>query len=148
MRKMILAFICIIISYTLVACDFMNKPLRTKMINYYNDDSNYVALSGVIINIRYLEKSQDTILRIKILTEENAFPCDTETSETDFIVIDWSEKICNLNVNDTIDFVSAPSYFYEGHKLPIISIEKDGETLLSFGEGKEIYLNWINTTFE
>ena len=39
-------------------------------------------------------------------------------------------------------------YFYNGHYLPIVHIEKDEKEYLSFEVGKQNYLKWIEETFK
>lgn len=48
-----------------------------------------------------------------------------------------------LNVDDVVIITSAPMIFYNGQIPPIVYLEKDGETLISYEEGKAAYLDWI-----
>ena len=42
-----------------------------------------------------------------------------------------------LQIGDEIIFTSAPEIFYNGHALPIVHLEVNGEVLLPFEEGYE-----------
>lgn len=114
--------------------------LAKKMLEYYRDDNNYVELEGVIVS----KDNKADVLYIEITTENHDFSTFNDKS-TDFRI--YSETDVELNIGDTLKFISAPMYFYNGHRLPIISLEKDGEIYLTFEKGKSDYLNWIQKTF-
>ena len=129
--------------FTIFLCTF-NAPLRNKMLEYYSNDSNYEKLDGIIVT---MDNTVEPLLGIDILTENHEFPLNTDGYQN-FIIIGDGDWMDDLKVGDEISFVSAPMYFYNGHQLPIVSLEKDGQMYLSFERGKEEYLQWIQETFD
>lgn len=146
MKKTGFLSILLVIILLLSSCDF-NAPLRNKMVDYYSENINYIELYGVIVSINIIESTQENILEIDILTENHSFPINTETGYGEFVIVSYDQYDFDLEANDEIIFNSAPMYFYNGHYLPITSLEKSGEILLTFCEGKESYLMWIKKSF-
>lgn len=91
--------------------------------------------------------TDELVLDVSIVTENHNFQVNAESGYVKFVIVKYSKENHNLAVNDEIFFTSAPMYFYNGHYLPIIYLEKDNEVLLEFKEGKEIYLHWIKEEF-
>ena len=60
----------------------------------------------------------------------------------------YSNKIIELVVGEQIYFKTVPFHFYNGHKLPIVEIKIEGNTILSFDEGKKNLIDWVNTNFK
>lgn len=64
------------------------------------------------------------------------------------------ETLIHLDIKDIImmweeiQFTTVPFYFYSGHKLPMVEFKIDETTLLSFEEGKENLINWVNVNFK
>ena len=139
MKKIIFCLFLIINIVLTTSCDF-SAPLRNKMLDYYSVDENYIELTGIIISI----DADRNLLRIKILSEDASI---WESGSAEFFLVDYSERDYNLNIDDEIVFTTATMLFYNGHDMPIISLEKDGEVLLSFDEGKEMYLDYIKDRF-
>ena len=135
-----------IISIGLSACDsacaafhtWFNAPLKKHMTEYYSDDSNYINLDGVIVSI---DTSQ---WEIDITTENSGITAEGPVTFHVMIDLDWLDE---MEVGDEISFVTAPMYFYNGHIWPVVAVEKDGKTYVSFEDGKERYLQWIEKTF-
>lgn len=147
MKKIALSVILMVSILLLSSCDF-NAPLRDKMIDYYSENENYEELYGIIISVNTIESIKESIMEINILTENHNFPISAETGYGSFVIIDYDKYSFDLKMDDEIIFKSAPMYFYNGHYLPIVSIEKNGKILLAFNEGKENYLDWIQKTFD
>lgn len=130
-----------IIILSFASCDF-NGPLRKKMLTYYSDDMNYKTMEGIIKSIDGKE------LTLSILTENHDFSVNTAGDLQDVILIENGSQHYDLKVGDTIVFTSAPMYFYNGHKIPIVSLQKGDTIYLTFEEGKRLYLEWIQKTFD
>lgn len=47
-----------------------------------------------------------------------------------------------LQVGEEIQFTTVPSHFYNGHKLSIVELKIDVNTLLSFEDGEENLIDW------
>lgn len=147
LKKLLNAFLLTVmfgITLGLSACSFsscqrfIDAPLRKHMIKYYSDDSNYINLNGVIISMYYSE------WEIDITTENSNF---TGEGYVKFHVMNGWHLVDEMEIGDEISFVTAPMDFYNGHIIPIVALEKDGQTYLSFEDGKEDYLQWIENTF-
>ncbi len=143
----VLILICMFTaSVGLSACDsacagfhtWFNAPLRKHMIEYYSDDSNYINLNGIIVSIDTSE------WEIDITTEDSNF---TGEGYEKFDVMLYMDFIDEMKIGDEISFVTAPMCFYNGHISPIVALEKNGKTYLTFEDGKECYLQWIDETF-
>ena len=137
----------IILVLSVVSCDF-NAPLRNRMLNYYTEDSNYVLLVGEIKNIKYSKDNKKIFLEINIITSDHNIPTNSTTGYGEFAIINWDNYQLPINVGDDVVFTTAPMYFYDGHFLPIVHLEKDGQEYLSFSDGKEDYCNWIKESFK
>ena len=133
-------------AFVLICCDY-NKPLREKMLSYYEQDANYEVMNGKIKSLRYIEKQDKLLLQIEVLSD-NQVSYNQSKSYCDFVLVNWSYYEIELKVDDEITFTSAPMYFYNGYVLPIIHIELNQVQLLSFAEGKENYIDWIKKTFD
>ncbi len=145
MRKVLCIIICIL-SIVLPSCE-MNAPLRNKMTEYYSQDENYMQLEGRIVGTQYIESLDHMLVEIVFDKEKYDFPYNASTGYGEFVLVHWSSKQYSLQENDRILFTSAPGFFYNGHNLPLVHIEKEGITLLTYTEGKKDYLSWINEYF-
>lgn len=108
------------------------------MLDKYSDNQNYVTLSGVII-----EYSGNDII---IECEELKTYITYEDEICNYYI--YSEETLDLNVGDIIEFVTVPFHFYNGHKLPIVELKINGNTLLDFDDGKDNLIYWVNTSFK
>ncbi|MCI9406798.1 MAG: hypothetical protein HFK06_00360 [Clostridia bacterium] len=140
MKKLIVIFICCL-TPLISACDFLNEPYRRRMLEYYSDDSNYVILTGSIVEITY-----DCVLEIEILTEDHNFPTYGSSSMS-FQLYTSKASDYGLDIGDIITFTSAPWIFYNGHNLPIVSLSRGEEQFFTFETGKKEYLKWIEEEF-
>ncbi len=140
MKKLIAILMCCLVPL-ISACDFLNGPYRKRMLEYYSVDSNYVTLTGKIVDITY-----DCVLEIEILTEEHNFPTYGSSSMS-FQLYTSKASDYGLDIGDIITFTSAPEIFYDGHNLPIVSLSRGEEQFFTFETGKKEYLEWIREEF-
>ena len=146
MKRILVLFVSLFCFFNMISCDF-NAPLRSKMLDYYGQDKNYIELSGIIKGITY-RKNNELIIEVDLLNGTEIFSHNHETELSEFVLVNWSTYDFSFALSDTIIFSSAPMYFYNGHILPIVHIEKEGVVLLTIEKGKESYLNWIEKTFK
>lgn len=132
-----IAIIILFAMLFLSGCNISNQRLKTKMIEKYSEDQNYVALSGEII------ECNDNNATIKCVGLKEYISYQNELC--DYYI--YSNQIIELSVGEKVDFVTVPFHFYNGHKLPIVELQIDGITLLTFEEGKENLINWVNENF-
>ena len=105
------------------------------------DDQNYVALSGEIIEIE--EKIEIDVYEIDIKCEEIGNYISYQSSICSYHI--FSKEILDLNIGDTIDFVTVPYHFFNGHNLPIVEVKMNGNTLLNIYDGKTNLMEWVNS---
>ena len=135
--------ILLLLTVCLSGCHLSNQILAKRMIEKYSDNQNYVTLSGEIV-----EDDESVFL------EENAVLIRCPEIRD---YIHYQGELCryyihtkealDLKVGDQIDFVTVPFHFYNGHKLPIVELKLNGNTLLTFEEGKENLIEWVKRTF-
>jgi hypothetical protein len=107
-----------------------NFLLKRKMLEKYSDDQNYVTLIGEIVDC------DDNDIKIKFKDKNDIY---------NYYI--YSEQPLDLVVGSEIEFVTVQFHFYNGHKLPIVELKLNGETLLTFEEGKKNLIDWVNETF-
>ncbi len=122
MKKRLVLFIFMILVSS-CRIDF-NGPLRRKMLNYYSNDNNYVKLIGVVKSIGDYQYEK---IKFEIeLQEKDKYPMYDHNTEGYhlFAVYSLSELSIDLKYDDEINFTTSLFYFYNGHRLPIVAIEK------------------------
>ncbi len=144
MKKLCIFILIFIVLINFVSC-ILNTPLRNSMVDYYKCESNYEKFNGIIASIN---NSRDGIvLEVTILDLQHNYPLNTNGNQ-EFLLINSIEENFNLEIKEEVTLISAPKFFYNGHILPVVYLEKNGEVLLEYTVGKECYLNWIVTTFD
>ena len=109
-----------------------------KMIAKYSDDQNYVILT---VEVTEFDKN-NVIIKCEKLRNYLSF----QKELCDYYI--YSDNFVQLQAEDEIEFVTVPFHFYNGHKLPIVELKKDGITLLAYEEGKKNLIDWVNTNFK
>lgn len=135
--KKILIIITLMLFILLPGCYSSDKILANKMIEKYSNNQSYVNLSGEVI-----EFYENNVI---IKCEELNFYINYEDDMCEYYI--YSEQILDLCTGDKIDFVTVPFHFYNGHRLPIVEVIKDDNILLTFEEGKDNLLEWVDSTF-
>ena len=108
------------------------------MIEKYSNNQNYVTLTGEIIEIN----ENNAVIKCEELNDYISY----EDELCDYYI--YSEEFVELQIGEIIQFTTVPFHFYNGHKLPIVELRIDEDTLLSFVEGKENLIGWVNTNFK
>lgn len=122
----------------MTCCYPSNTVLRKKMIAKYSDDQNYV-----ILTVEFTEFDKNNVI---IKCEELRNYLSFQKELCDYYI--YSDNFVQLQAEDEIEFVTVPFHFYNGHKLPIVELKKDGITLLAYEEGKKNLIDWVNTNFK
>lgn len=122
----------------LTGCNLSNQKLIEKMIEKYSEDQNYVTLTGEVIEIN----ENNVVIKCEELNDYISY----EDELCDYYI--YSDEFVELEVGDEIKFTTVPFHFYNGHELPIVELRIDENTLLSFEEGKENLIDWVNTNFK
>lgn len=132
--KKIAIMITLLLVISLPGCNSSNQKLAQRMIEKYSDNQSYVTLSGVV-----MEFEGSTVL---VKCEELNTYISYEDELCYYCI--YSNQSINLSVGDQIDFVTVPFHFYNGHRLPIVELKIDEKILLTFEEGKENLINYVN----
>lgn len=122
----------------MTSCYPSNTVLRKKMIAKYSDDQNYVTLTGEVTEF----DKNNVIIKCEELRNYLSY----QKELCDYYI--YSDNFVQLKAEDEIEFVTVPFHFYNGHKLPIVELKKDGITLLAYEEGKKNLIDWVNTNFK
>lgn len=138
MRKSQVLIALLLVVTFLSGCTLSDQILAKKMIEMYSDNNNYVDLSGEIVEFN----ENDVVIKCEELKEYISY----QNELCDYHI--YSDQLIELSVGNQIDFVTVPYHFYNGHKLPIVELKTDGTALLTFEEGKENLINWVNTNFK
>lgn len=127
----VMLMVCLLV-VLLAGCHFYemhDKLLAKKMTEKYSDDQNYVTMIGEIIEY------DGGCVTIK---------CEGK-SACEYLI--YSDDPLELPIGEQVEFTTVPFHFYNGHRLPIVELKSNGNTLLSFEEGKRNLLEWVNATF-
>ena len=136
--KKFAVIIALVIITLFPGCHISDQILAQKMLEKYSDNESYVTLSGKIIE---LNENNNILISCKELSKHLSYQSELCAYHI------YSNQIIELSVGDQIDFVTVPFHFYNGQKLPIVELKTDGNILLTFEEGKENLIEWVNTTF-
>ena len=137
MKKFTILVIFLLVTF-LFGCNISNQKLAKKMIEKYSDNRNYVTLTGEVIEFN----ENNVIIKCEELNDYLSY----EDELCDYYI--YSDQFVELQVGEEIQFTTVPFHFYNGHKLPIVELKIDENTLLSFEEGKENLLDWVNINFK
>lgn len=137
MKKFTILVIFLLVTF-LFGCNISNQKLAKKMIEKYSDNQNYVTLTGEVIEFN----ENNVIIKCEELNDYISY----EDELCDYYI--YSDQFVELQVGEEIQFTTVPFNFYNGHKLPIVELKIDENTLLSFEEGKENLLDWVNINFK
>ncbi len=107
------------------------------MIEKYSDNQNYVSLIGEVVEC--------DANSVEIRCEDLKNYINYEDEICDYYI--YSTQVLELSVGEQIEFTTVPFHFYNGQKLPIVELQTNEMTLLSFEEGKECLIGWVETNF-
>lgn len=146
--KKLVTIVTLLLTPLLSGCS--NKILVRKMIEKYSDDSNYVTLSGEIVEYNYITLAKGLVVYIEndiiIKCEELRTYISYQTEKCHYHI--FSDQTFDLSIGDEITFTTVPFHFYNGHELPIVELSIHGTTLLDYSEGKENLIYWVYNDFK
>ena len=139
MRKVlcIVIILCTLISVT--GCGYATQIKRNQYLNLYENEENFVSLTGKVTEVDNGKNAQ--ILKIEC-SDLLDYVSQKEYERIQYRV--WSDLPLDLEVGDTITFVTVPADCENSYTLPIVSIDKDGENILDLEEGKDNLIAWVN----
>lgn len=134
--------LAIIFALFLTSCSIaVNREKRVRL-EICNNDENYITLTGKVVGVEI--QSPQSLMNVVIECDElkTYFPNATDTHT--FLI--HSASHLDLEVGDTIEFTTVRKWSSNKRltNLPIVAISKNNENILSFQEGKQNLINWIN----
>lgn len=120
---------------------FLSEPVRPR-VKYYSDDSNYITAAGTVRYLAWGPEQSYVFLAFDDIPEEYSDTNFVLNGENLQIVLEngFAEKV---QLGTTVEYVSAPRYFWDGYSMPIVELSVNGEILLTFEEGKTNLLDLI-----
>lgn len=138
-KKIFFSVLLAALILSLTSCGVSSKY---KMVKYYSDESNFIAVNGVVDWLNYNDARSMLYLSFSNM--------DTALSDNCFKIVGDNLKITQQNgidsklqIGDSVCFITAPRYFGDGYVMPIVEITVNGEKLLAFDEGHENLLMWL-----
>ena len=147
--------LCFLLTSSYCAGDLI---LERKMIKYYQNYDSYEFVTGTYIGVTTnltnfeldLEKKE---LFFIVRFEEGNTEHFQQGQEYPFLLfyqkdskIDYKSLLA-IQENSKITIQTAHMTFYNGHVEPLISLEQDGKMILSFNDGYESNLRWVDWFF-
>ena len=108
------------------------------MLEIYCNDENYISLTGKVITINSNEHDTMVVIKCESLKQHIL----DEDDECEYWV--FSNSNLNITVGDMITYITVKVRIKNNEWLPIVAINKNGEDILAFNEGKSNLINWVN----
>lgn len=105
------------------------------MLEYYSNDSNYETLEVRVITL------DDKFMEVEFLSDVHE-----HYTYAPFHLIDLPDLHTQLASGDVITIITAPRFFWDNYRIPIVGITKDDTVYLEFATGKQNLLNYIEET--
>ncbi|MBR2376752.1 MAG: hypothetical protein IKA85_03125 [Clostridia bacterium] len=123
----------------------VNFNLKSRMLDYYIDDSAYTAIKGYVI-----DKIENGIIKVHITTK-NVERLIDESGNQNFVFYDEKTQISRVEIGQEIAFITTRFKFYNSN-YPIIylfdNISVSAITYFScLDKAKKDYIKWIDKKF-
>lgn len=144
MRKRILDIKKVTLAISLLCLLVVSTScIAQKMKEYYSEKSNYVNATGIVTHISYNEDKSALYLGFSDLNPQ--FDDNSFKIVGDNLPIVLQNGIDQkIKIGGRVDFITAARYFGDGYVMPIVEISVDEEELLSFEEGFDNLLKWLD----
>ena len=150
--KFVKCFICVALCILLcifnTSCAIWELGYRIQEKEYYSDKNNFVSVTAVCVEVSTNEHIPDryfiTVENMEYERTENCkfigltFTFDKASSA----ILKEARIEDKLTKGTAFTFISAPEYFGDGYKCPIVALEVNGDILLDFNIG---YKNLMDT---
>ncbi|MBE6922572.1 MAG: hypothetical protein E7465_05240 [Ruminococcaceae bacterium] len=135
------AIIMLILFGTLMYIVFLSTPVRPRL-EYYSQEGNYITATGTVCHLGWSSDQSYVCLAFEDIPDEYSDPNFVIEGENLRILMEngFAEKV---QLGTQVVYISAPRYFWDGYAMPIVALEVDGESLLTFEEGKANLLELI-----
>ncbi len=135
--QVVLSILLISHLFLMSACD------SPEMMGYYLQKDHYIEATGTIIHIKYNENQDELYLGFSDL-EPTFDDVDFKIVGDNLSVVQQNGIDEKIELGTSVEFITAPRYFGDGYVMPIVGLTVDGEELLSFDEGYENFMDWLN----
>lgn len=108
---------------------------KDRMLKYYNDDSIYETLDVAVLSI------DEEYMEVEFLNEVHE-----HYTYAPFHLINCPDLKTRLNVGDIISIITAPRFFWDNYRIPIVGITKGDIVYLEYKTGKQNLLDYIENT--
>lgn len=143
------------ITFTFVSCLILSScGYKEKMLKVYKNDESYCRYFGTISFFEEETHDNGNFLNFSSVTKiddnNNEVEVDmrNEFHGNHFLIHSKNSKKVwddlNPYIGQEISFVSCPVIFHHGYFPPIVQITYDDVEILSFKEGKEALLEFVN----
>jgi len=145
-KRYIVAFIVIVLLaftsplFYLWISDFAYTMQEKK---YYSEIDNFITDEAVVTNIIYNEKNNSVILWLSDIDkayQDSTFKVNSANTD----ILFENGFFDNVKKGDKITYISAPGYFGDGYIMPIVALNKDNESFLTFSAGYENLMSQYN----
>lgn len=134
-----LVFLIILFSLIITTgCQTALERDKKEMLEIYCNDENYISLTGKVITINSNEHDTMVVIKCESLKQHIL----DEDDECEYWV--FSNSNLNITVGDMITYITVKVRIKNNEWLPIVAINKNGEDILAFNEGKSNLINWVN----
>lgn len=133
--RIILIILCAVFALFFMAVSillFLIPSIREN--RYYANEENYIEATGVI---NHINRSGSTLYLGIANIEPAGFFSDSsfQISGMNYKMVERTGLFDDLQIGDTVTFISAPGIFGDGFSMHIVSISKEGKTYLTFEAG-------------
>lgn len=132
MKKSIGFFIIILL---VIMSVMFSGCYKNRMLEYYSNDSNYETLEIRVVNL------DDEFMEVEFLSDVHE-----HYTYAPFRLIDLPALHTQIKIGDKISIITAPRFFWDNYRIPIVGITKDDTVILDFETGKQKLLDYIEST--
>lgn len=135
------------VAFLLIAV-FLTGCYSVQMRTYYSNRDNLLSVTGTVTKITYGENSNHKTENALVLCLSDM---TVELDDNVFVMIPENLELAKVNgiqdmsVGDTVSITSAPRYFYDFFKYPIIAMTVNGKEVLDTETGYSNFIDWLQS---
>ena len=142
MKKNIIRSVAVVISLMCLLV-YLTSCTSRKMKEYYSQKDNFINATGKVTHISYNDEKSALYFGFSDLKpqfDDNSFKIVGENLK----IVQQNGIDEKIEIGDQVNFITAAKYFGDGYVMPIVGISINGEELLSFEEGFDNLLKWLD----
>lgn len=137
MKRLLCLFIALNFIFA-TGCQTALARDKEKMIGIWSHDEKYITLTGQVMMV------DDDGFYTMVVIQCDTLPQYIENKNHEWDYRIFSEFKVDVAIGDTITYTTVENPIPSNKWLPIVAISKNGESLLTFDEGKKNLINWVN----